>query len=244
MLANTANAGNIKFMAVARATDKVIVASYVAKKNDFNEEQYYNAVNEVLAAPDFQGKVTPGSRYRLVGDVNAFNFTTDSQQRIYVVITVTSYPERLVFPLILNEMIPKFKAEFGDKSLTCAANALDKSCARLFQKLCEDYDDPGKKDKVAQVQQQVNDVKSTMHNNINSMLDNLGKTEKIEQDTKRLQDQASIFDRQARVLKHRERCKNYKLTAVLVIAVIIILIIIGVSLNNAVRGPDPNNTSG
>jgi hypothetical protein len=149
------SSGNIKFLAVARASDKTIVASYVAKKNDYNTEQYFNAVNEVLAAPDFQGKVTPGSRYRLVGDVNAFNFTTDSQQRVYIVITVTSYPERLVFPLILNEMIPKFKAEFGDKSLTALASSLDKACARLFQKLVEDFDDPGKKDKVAMVAQQV-----------------------------------------------------------------------------------------
>ncbi len=87
--------------------------------------------------------------------MNAFNFTTDSQQRVYIIITVTSYPERLVFPLILNEMIPKFKAEFGEKSLTAQASSLDKACSRLFQKLVEDFDDPGKKDKVIMVTQQV-----------------------------------------------------------------------------------------
>lgn len=140
---------------MARAADRTIVASYVAKKGDYNTEQYFNAVNEVLSASDFQSKVTPGSRYRLVGEVNTFNFTTDSQQRIYIVITVASYPERIIFPMILNEMIPKFKSEFGEKSLTAPASSLDKACARLFQKLVEEYDDPAKKDKVAMVQQQV-----------------------------------------------------------------------------------------
>lgn len=73
-------------------------------------------------------------------------------------------------------------------------------------------------------------VKDTMHENIDSMLSNLGKTEDIEQNTKRLQDQAQMFDRQSRVLKNRERCKNYKLTAAIAFAVILILIIIIASL--------------
>lgn len=102
------DSGNIKYVAVARAADQVTVASYMPEKSDHNSEQYQNAVQEVLSAPDFIYKVTPGSRYRLVGDINAFNFTTDAQQRVYVVITLISYPERLVFPLI-NEIVPLFK---------------------------------------------------------------------------------------------------------------------------------------
>ena len=100
--------GNIKYVAVARASDQVTVASYMPEKTDHNADQYQNAVQEVLSAPDFVYKVAAGSRYRLVGDVNAFNFTTDAQQRVYIVITVINYPERLVFPLI-NEIIPQFK---------------------------------------------------------------------------------------------------------------------------------------
>lgn len=93
---------------MARASDQVTVASYMPEKADHNADQYQNAVQEVLSAPDFVYKVAAGSRYRLVGDVNAFNFTTDAQQRVYIVITVIDYPERLVFPLI-NEIIPQFK---------------------------------------------------------------------------------------------------------------------------------------
>lgn len=76
------NANNIKYVAVARSSDQVTVASYMPERGDHNSDQYHNAVQEVLSAPDFQYKVTPGSRYRLVGDINAFNFTTDAQQRV------------------------------------------------------------------------------------------------------------------------------------------------------------------
>ena len=42
------------------------------------------------------------------------------------------------------------------------------------------YDDPKTKDKVKAVQAQVEDVKLTMHKNIDGMLKNLEKTNKIE----------------------------------------------------------------
>ena len=117
---------------------------------------------------DFSKKVSAGARYRLVGELNAFNFVRDDA-RIYVAITTQAYPERLVFPL-LNELIPKWKAEVGDKSGSAPANSLDRASAKLFAKIVSEYDDPAKKDKLAQVQQQVQDVKLTMHRNIDGMV--------------------------------------------------------------------------
>ena len=179
----------------------------------------------MLKAPDFQYKVTPGSRYRLVGDVNAFNFTTDNQSRVYIVITATTYAERLAFPMI-NELLRTFKDAHGDRSLHCAEQALSKKCAAQFKALCDDYEDPTRKDKVAAVAAQVDDVKLTMHKNIDGMLSNLEKSSKIEEDTKRLQDQAKLFDKQARTLKRREQCKNWKLTAIIGFLILLIFIII------------------
>ena len=142
-----------------------------------------------------------------MGDVNAFNFTADQQNRVYIVITVTTYPERLAFPMI-NELVPRFKAEFGDRSLACGEQALSKKCEKMFGRLCADYDDPTRKDKVAAVTAQVDDVKLTMHRNIDGMLSNLEKSSKIEEDTKRLQDQAKLFDKQARTLKLPQPAKK------------------------------------
>jgi hypothetical protein len=226
MIGNSAAAGgNIKFVAVARANDGTVVASYLPNKGDYEADKYFSAIAEVLGAPDFQYKVTPGSRYRLVGDLNAFNFTTDVQQRCYIVITVANYPERLVFPMI-NELIPQFKQEHGDRALTCEAGALNKKAEPLFSRLVKEYDDPASKDKLSQVQSRVEDVKLQMSSNIDGILRNLEKSEQIETDTQRLQDQARLFDKQAASLKRREQWKSWKLTLIIGGIILIILIIL------------------
>jgi len=223
---------NIKYVAVARSTDQVTVASYMPEKGDHNSDQYLNAVQEVLSAPDFQYKVTPGSRYRLVGDINAFNFTTDAQQRVYIVITSIDYPERLVFPMI-NDIIPAFKQDFGDKALTCEANALNKKTESMFSKLVEEYDDPAKKDKLSAVIAKVEDVKLTMHSNIDGMLRNIDHTEQVEKTTSKLHEQAKLFDQQARTIKKQEQWKNMKMMLVIggISAIVLIIIIISLTAN-------------
>lgn len=227
--ASAAASGNIKFVAVGRASDGELAAAYVAQKGDYEVDKYHNACREVLGAPDFQYKVTPGSRYRMVGDLMAFNFTTDVQQRVYIVITVANYPERLVFPMI-NELIPQFKQEFGDRALTCEKGALNKKVESMFSKLVKEYDDPSQKDKLSQVANKVEDVKLTMHSNIDSMLRNIDKSEQIETDTQRLQDQARLFDKQAATLKRREQWKNMRLSLIIGGIILLILIILIVYL--------------
>lgn len=224
---------NIKYVAVARSSDQVTVASYMPEKGDHNSDQYHNAVQEVLSAPDFQYKVTPGSRYRLVGDINAFNFTTDAQQRVYIVITTIDYPERLVFPLI-NEIIPQFKQELGDKALTCEGNALTKKTEPLFSKLVNEYDDPSKKDKLSAVISKVEDVKLTMHSNIDGMLRNIDHTEQVEKTTAKLHEQAKLFDQQARDIKRQEQWKNMKIMLIIggIVSIVLIVIIVTLAQGN------------
>lgn len=220
-----APAANIKFVAVARAGDGKIVGAYLAQKGDYDVDKYHHAVQEVLSAPDFEHKVTPGSRYRLVGDINAFNFCADVQQRVYIVITVADYPERLVFPMI-NELIPAFKEDLGERALTCAEGALNKKVEPLFSRLVKEYNDPSTKDSVSRVQAKVEDVKLTMSNNIDGMLRSIEKSERIETDTKRLQDQARLFDKQAATLKRREQWKNWRLNLIIGSIILVILIIL------------------
>jgi len=223
------SSNNVLFVAVARATDRVIVASYVARDGDYNKPQYFKTVSEVLSAPDFEEKVAPGSRYRLVGDLNAFNFTTDTQKRVYVAITTSEYPERLVFPM-LNEIIKRFQQELGDKVASAAEGGLNKKAKPLFSGIVREYDDPTKKDKLSAVQAKVEDVRLTMQSNMDNMLRNLDKTERIETDTQALQDQARLFDSQATRLKSREQWKNRKLTLIIVGIVVLVLTILIIAI--------------
>jgi len=219
--------GNIKFVAVGRALNRDVVASLTVGKND-SAEQYHTAVREVLSAPDFSNKVSAGARYRLVGEVNAFNFTTDNEHRVYIVISAFDYPERLVFSMI-NELVVSFKQELGPQSLTCPAGALDSKARKIFQKMAEEYDDPTKRDKLMQVQAQVQGVKLTMGKNLNNMLKNIDKARNIEESSSQLQAQAAKFDEQAKTLKRRELCRKWQTTALIVIAIAIVIVVVVVA---------------
>jgi len=222
MLENSVKrSGNIKFVAVGRAIDRVLVAHLTVNKAD-PDTQYLTAVKEVLSAPDFSNKVQTGARYRLAGEVNAFNFTTDAEHRIFIVISGQDYPERIVFPMI-NDLVTKFKKEFATSSLTCAPGGLNEKARKLFAQLVEDYDDPSKKDKLAQVQSSVQDVKLNMHRNMDVLLNNIDKGKAIEASSIRLQDQASLFDQRATQLKRKERCKAYKMWGCVIVSAIIVL---------------------
>jgi len=231
--------GNIKFVAVGRALNRDVVASYTVNKNDA-AEQYHTAVREVLSAPDFSNKVSSGARYRLVGDVNAFNFTTDPEHRVYIVISAFDYPERLVFPMI-NDLVLKFKQELGPQSLSCAAGALDSKAKKIFQALAEEYDDPTKRDKLAQVQAQVQGVKLTMGKNLDNMLKNIDKAKDIEESSAQLQAQAAKFDEQAKTLKRRELCRKWQTTAGIVIFLLIIITVVVVAFVGPVSGGGGTN---
>lgn len=206
------------------------MSTYASIKNDTNIASYESSVKEVLEAPDFQFKVTQGSRYRLVGEVNAFNFTIDDKQIVYICITTIKYPERLVFPM-LKELSPKFQEACGDKIAAATPNQLSKKCEPIFLKLVKEYDDASKKDKLSSVMSKVEDVKLSMHNNIDGMLRNLDQTERVEKTTAKLHEQARLFDSQARTIKRQEQWKNMKLTLMIGGIAVLILILLVIAIN-------------
>ena len=140
---------------------------------------YAKQVREVLSAPDFTNKVLSGARYRLTGEVNAFNFTVDAHNRVYIVISALDYPTRLVFSMI-NALVIRFRSEFETQSLSCVSGALNTSARKLFQTLIGEYDDPTKLDKLSIVQDQVYDVTRSIAKNVDGLLRNIDKASDIE----------------------------------------------------------------
>jgi len=54
---------NVKFLAVARAVDKVIVCSYFHSKKEKDEaSKYIDMLTKVLRAPTWKAQVTPNTR--------------------------------------------------------------------------------------------------------------------------------------------------------------------------------------
>lgn len=115
---------NIKFIAIARATDKAIVACYIHSSTrkpqvDMNELTVYKEMlSKVIRAPTWKSQVTPNGRHSLECDPNKFHFTMDNDELVFAAITAKDYPIRLAFQMIAavqQEIVPKF----GSKALTC-----------------------------------------------------------------------------------------------------------------------------
>jgi hypothetical protein len=212
----------------ARAGDKVLVASHAVQRGEA-EDKYLPSVREVLAAPDFARKVQPGARYRLTsGGSNAFNFTADGQQIIYMVITLAEYPERLVFQMI-NELVVRF-SDLAPAAKTCAAGGLDSKARKIFSQLAWQYDDPTQVDKLSVVQEQVYGVQKQMAQNVDQMIRNIDTASNIETKSRDLQESAQLFNRTSVALKRAELCRKYKITACLVLAVVVLILVIVLSL--------------
>lgn len=133
---STLTRDNVKFLAIARATDKAIVACYLhtsTKKPqvDMNELVVYKEMfSKVIRAPTWKSQVTPNGRHSLECNPNKFHFTMDNDELVFAAITAKDYPIRLAFQMITNvqqEIVPKF----GSKALTCREVSLAGATACL-----------------------------------------------------------------------------------------------------------------
>lgn len=122
--ASTLTRDNIKFLAIARATDKAIVACYLhssTRKPQVNMNElsvYKEMLSKVIRAPTWKSQVTPNGRHSLECDPNKFHFTMDNDELVFAAITAKDYPIRLAFQMIAavqQDIVPKF----GSKALTC-----------------------------------------------------------------------------------------------------------------------------
>ncbi|OWZ22388.1 hypothetical protein PHMEG_0002919 [Phytophthora megakarya] len=222
---------NIKFLAIARATDKVIVACYMhsggkpSRGGENEMSTFKEMLSKVIRAPTWKTQVTPNGRHSLECDPNKFHFTMNNDELVFAAITAKDYPIRLAFQMISavqTEVVPKF----GSKALTCRENGLDKDCAKAFAAIAATYDDRTKVDKLSEVMHQVDGVKTVMHNNIQVVLSNTEKMEVVEQKTNDLNEQAKVFRNTGRQLRRQMWWKNVKLTILLSICAILVLLII------------------
>ncbi|EQC38653.1 hypothetical protein SDRG_04350 [Saprolegnia diclina VS20] len=217
---------NVKFLAVARGSDKAIIASYAHTKKDKEESpKYLDMLTKVLRAPTWKQQVAPNSRHTLDCEPNKFHFTMDNDEIVYVAITAADYPVRLAFKLLAavqEEMTGKHAAKLP----TVKEGGLDKECAKGLSVIATTYDDRTKVDKLAEVMAQVDAVKSTMQENIQVVLSNTEKMEMVEQKSNDLSEQAKVFRNTGKSLSRAMWWKNVKLTIALGLVVIVVLLIL------------------
>ncbi len=130
-----------------------------------------------------------------------------------IIVTRLNYPVRVVSDLKID-----------------LENQLHKSpnpaYLKIFQSLFNKYDNLEAVDKISQVANKIENVRTVMHDNITVSLQNLECLEKIEEQSEDLMQQAGIFQKRTKELKYKMWWKNIKMKLMIGFVISSILIII------------------
>jgi hypothetical protein len=180
-------------------------------------------------------------------DAHQVVYGGDSDGLCLAVVTGLRYPSRVATQM-LAEMYTEYKKSFGEEAKTTTKEkSLSRKSKPTLSKYCLKYATPQNVDKAAALVQKVDSVKSQMQGNIATMLSNMEKTETISTQADQLNEQASVFKKKGNDLRHQMKCKNLKMTIILVALVVGILLVVVVPLivkaKNAANGGNNNNNN-
>lgn len=209
----------MRYVAVARLTDKVTIADYAAIDS---REMPQKLLEEKRERVFHSGRV--GEHHRLTitdKDVGTIHYDSDPVC-IYLVVCSREYQQRTAFKF-LGEVRREFDARFGNDVQDARQSSLTRSSRELFRTLCDKYNSVENVDKVASVSMQVEEVKDVMQNNIQSVLRNQENIETLLDQTDTMKNEATGFHRSANRAKDKMWWKNVKLQIVIVILILLLV---------------------
>ena len=189
---------NVRYAAIVRNEDKAVLARWGGAGAS---NEYADKISELIGSPAFSSKVSTGQRMRVNTANESFNFCGDEQGLAVIVVTSSAYPERIVFPGLIEDLRYKFLAKFSGQWASARDDGLTKKFQNEMKKICTEYEDLASKDKVQRLQSQVDTVTSTMRDNIGKALENLESTERLEEMSAGLVSSADRFKKDSKRLK-------------------------------------------
>ncbi|KAL7548258.1 hypothetical protein ACHAWF_011548 [Thalassiosira exigua] len=202
------------------------------------EKNYADAVGMVVGGDPPGGVADEGviGGFKVVqSDLHQVVYGADSEGlsepalHSLAVVTGLKYPSRTAIQM-LADLYPPYSEQFSLQAKSATTNALSKKSKSVLKSHCQKYDDSTKVDKASALNAKVDEVKVTMQDNIAAMLRNTEQAETLAERSNQLNEQANVFQKKSKDLRKQMRCKNIKMTIVLVSLVVGILIIVLVPL--------------
>merc|ERR1719326_383125 len=131
---------------------------------------------------------------------------------------------------MIIELYNDYTLEIGILSKSATASSLIKKSKPILANICKKYADFRSVDKTSSLIFKVNEVKVEMQENIASMLRNIDKAEGIVDQASQLNEQATVFKKKSSTLRKQMRCKNIKMTIILLLVVGFVLLLILIPL--------------
>ena len=153
----------------------------------------------------------------------------DNENEGLALVTGLKYPSRTAIQM-LADLHPPYSEQFHLQFKAATTGALTKKSKSLLSQHCKKYDDSSKVDKASALNIKVDAVKGQMQDNIAAMLKNTEQAESLAERSNQLNEQANVFQKKSKDLRKQMRCKNIKMTIILVTLVVGILVIVLVPL--------------
>ncbi|KAL7541744.1 hypothetical protein ACHAXR_011636 [Thalassiosira sp. AJA248-18] len=196
------------------------------------EKNYADAVGMVVGGDPPGGVSEEGAigGFKVVqSDLHQVIYGADSDGMCIAIVTGLKYPSRTAIQM-LTELYPPYSEKFSLQAKAATTNALSKKSKSLLSEYCKKYDDSTKVDKASSLNAKVDVVKGQMQDNIAAMLKNTEQAESLAERSNQLNEQANVFQKKSKDLRKQMRCKNIKMTIILVSLVVGILVIVLVPL--------------
>ena len=172
-------------------------------------------------------------------DMHQVVYGADSEGLCLAIVTGLSYKTTTAITM-LTDLYTPYSAQFSLQSKSATSNSLTKKSKPLLSQHCAKFSDSSKVSKASALNSKVEAVQATMQDNIASMLKNTEQAESLAERSNQLNEQASVFQKKSKDLRKQMRCKNIKMTVILVVLVVGVLVIILAPLiaraRNAARG--------
>eukprot|EP00286_Rhodomonas_abbreviata_P029031 CAMPEP_0181315746 /NCGR_PEP_ID=MMETSP1101-20121128/15536_1 /TAXON_ID=46948 /ORGANISM="Rhodomonas abbreviata, Strain Caron Lab Isolate" /LENGTH=260 /DNA_ID=CAMNT_0023422967 /DNA_START=26 /DNA_END=806 /DNA_ORIENTATION=+ len=211
--------GNVRYTAIGRISDRVLIATYRHYTSGPTAEKYLAVSQKVLNSDKVLSQQSANVPKAL--DDSSCLMQTDKTY-MYIVFVETNYPERTAFEL-LRLIRKEFTEKVAGEAASATENSLSKSVKKWMTTACTKYDDVTAVNKVSAVQAQVDDVKMTMEDNVQNMLKQHQKLEDLEDKADNMRQEANKFRKGATSLARKMWWQNCRLMAVIIVVTIIIL---------------------
>jgi hypothetical protein len=165
----------------------------------------------------------------VTSDMHQVVYGADSEGLCLAVVTGLKYPSRTAIQM-LNDLYTPYSQQFGLQAKSATTNSLTKKSKNILSEYCNKFDDASKVDKASALNAKVDEVKVQMQDNIAAMLKNTEQAESLAERSNQLNEQANVFQKKSKDLRKQMRCKNIKMTIILVSLVVGVLVIILVPL--------------
>ena len=126
----------------------------------------------------------------------------------------------------LNDIKSRFEEMYGDTIKTAVENNMNEEFSKVMEKRMEFFNNDPSADTITHVRGQIKEVKEVMVDNIDKVLGRGEKIEALADKTRDLDQQAFIFNSDARALKNKMWWQNARSVVMIVVIVLVVILIL------------------